>query len=48
MESFCLNPELVDAVMSAYADWSSRVLRGICEMGVDVVVTTDDFCLLKP
>ena len=43
MESIYLNPELVDAVMSAYIDWSAKVLRRVCEMGVDVVATTDDF-----
>jgi uroporphyrinogen decarboxylase len=43
MESIYLNPELIDAVMGAYVDWSAKVLRRICEMGVDAVFTTDDF-----
>jgi uroporphyrinogen decarboxylase len=43
MESFYLNKELVDAVMSAYVDWSAKVLRRVCDMGVDAVATTDDF-----
>lgn len=43
MESIYLNPELIDAVMGAYVDWSARVLRRVCEMGVDAVATTDDF-----
>jgi uroporphyrinogen decarboxylase len=43
MESFYLNTELVDAVMSAYVDWSAKVLRRVCDMGVDAVATTDDF-----
>ena len=43
MESIYLNPELIDAVMNAYVDWSARVLRRVCDMGVDVVATTDDF-----
>ena len=43
MESFYLNPELVDAMMSAYVDWSAEVIRRLCDMGVDAVATTDDF-----
>jgi uroporphyrinogen decarboxylase len=43
MESIYFNPELIDAVMSAYVDWSARVLRRVCDIGVDVVATTDDF-----
>ena len=43
MESIFLNPELIDAVMGAYVDWSARVLRRVCGMGVDALATTDDF-----
>jgi uroporphyrinogen decarboxylase len=43
MESLYLNPELIDAVLGAYVDWSAKVIRRICEMGVDAVFTTDDF-----
>lgn len=43
MESIYLNPELIDAVMGAYVDWSAKVLRRVCEMGVDAIATTDDF-----
>ncbi len=43
MESIYLNPELIDAVTSAYVAWSGKALRRVCEMGVDAVVTTDDF-----
>jgi uroporphyrinogen decarboxylase len=43
MESLYLNPELIDAVMGAYVDWSARVIRRVCDMGVDAVFTTDDF-----
>lgn len=43
MEAIYIDPELIDTVTSAYVDWSARVLRKVCDMGVDVVVTTDDF-----
>jgi len=43
MESLYLNPELIDAVMGAYVDWSAKVIRRVCDMGVDAVCTTDDF-----
>jgi uroporphyrinogen decarboxylase len=43
MESLYLNPELIDAVMRAYVDWSAKVIRRVCDMGVDAVFTTDDF-----
>lgn len=43
MESLYLNPELIDAVTGAYVEWSAKVLRRLCDMGVDAVVTTDDF-----
>lgn len=43
MESLYLNPELIDAVMGAYVDWSAKVVRRVCDMGVDAVCTTDDF-----
>jgi len=43
MESLYLNPELIDAVMGAYVDWSATVIRRVCDMGVDAVCTTDDF-----
>jgi uroporphyrinogen decarboxylase len=43
MESLYVNPELIHAVLGAYVDWSAKVVRRICEMGVDVVFTTDDF-----
>ena len=43
MESIYLNPELIDAVTGAYVDWSAKVLRRVCDMGVDAVATTDDF-----
>ena len=43
MESLYVNPELIDAVTGAYVDWSAKALRRLCDMGVDVVVTTDDF-----
>jgi hypothetical protein len=43
MESLYLNHELIDAVMGAYVDWSAKVMRRVCDMGVDAVFTTDDF-----
>jgi uroporphyrinogen decarboxylase len=43
MESLYLNPGLIDAVMGAYVDWSAKVIRRVCDMGVDAVCTTDDF-----
>jgi uroporphyrinogen decarboxylase len=43
MEAIYLDPELVDAVMTAYVKWSARVLERVCEIGVDVVKSTDDF-----
>jgi hypothetical protein len=43
MESLYFKPELIDAVMGAYVDWSARVIRRVCDMGVDAVCTTDDF-----
>jgi len=43
MESLYLNPELIDVVMEAYIDWSAKVIRRVCDMGVDAVCTTDDF-----
>ncbi len=43
MEAIYVNPELIDAVTGAYVDWSAKVLRRVCDMGVDAVVTTDDF-----
>ncbi len=35
--------ELVDAVMSAYVEWSAKVVRRVIDMGVDCIKTTDDF-----
>lgn len=35
--------ELVDAVMSAYVEWSAKVIRRVIDMGVDCIKTTDDF-----
>jgi len=43
MLSMYQNPELVDAVMSAYVEWSARVIRRVIDMGVDCIKTTDDF-----
>jgi hypothetical protein len=43
MEAIYEDPELIDAVMGAYVDWSGRVLERICDMGVDAVKSTDDF-----
>ena len=43
MESLYLTPELIDAVMGAYVDWSAKAIRRVCDMGVDAVCTTDDF-----
>jgi uroporphyrinogen decarboxylase len=43
MESMYKNPELVDAVMNGYADWSAKVIRRAIDMGVDCIKTTDDF-----
>lgn len=43
MKSLYLNTELIDAVMGAYVDWSAKMIRRVCDMGVDVVFTTDDF-----
>jgi uroporphyrinogen decarboxylase len=43
MEAIYLDPELIDAVTNAYVDWSARALRRVCDMGVDLVITTDDF-----
>ena len=35
--------ELIDAVMGAYVDWSAKVIRRVIDMGVDCIMTTDDF-----
>ncbi len=43
MEAIYLDPELIDAVMTAYTEWSARVLGRVCEIGVDAVKSTDDF-----
>jgi uroporphyrinogen decarboxylase len=43
LEAIYLNPELVDAVMSAYVDWSAKAIRKLCDMGVEAIKTTDDF-----
>ena len=43
LESIYLNPELVDAVMSAYVEWSAKTIRKLIDMGVDAIKTTDDF-----
>lgn len=43
MEAIYLDPELIDAVMTAYTKWSARVLERVCEIGVDAVKSTDDF-----
>jgi len=43
MEAVYTNPALIDAVTGAYVDWSAKVLRKVCDMGVDAVKTTDDF-----
>ena len=43
MEAIYLNPELIDTVMTAYSDWSARVLERVCEIGVDAVKSTDDY-----
>ena len=43
MEAIYLDPELVDAVMTAYTKWSARVLERVCEIGVDAIKSTDDF-----
>lgn len=43
MEAIYLAPELIDAVMTAYTNWSARVLERVCEIGVDAVKSTDDF-----
>ena len=43
MESMYKNPELVDAVMSGYVDWSAKVIRRAIDLGVDCIKTTDDY-----
>lgn len=43
MEGIYLDPELVDTVMTAYTNWTARVLERVCEIGVDAVKSTDDF-----
>ena len=43
MTSLYENQELVDAVMSAYVDWSAKVIRRAIDIGVDCIKTTDDF-----
>ena len=43
MESIYTNQELIDAVTGAYVDWSAKMLRRVCDMGIDAVETTDDF-----
>ena len=43
MEATYLDPELIDTVMTAYTKWSARVLERVCDIGVDVVKSTDDF-----
>ena len=35
--------ELLDAVMTAYVEWSAKVIRRVIDMGVDCIKTTDDF-----
>ena len=43
MKAMYNDPELVDAVMSGYVDWSAKVIRRAIDMGVDCIKTTDDF-----
>jgi uroporphyrinogen decarboxylase len=43
MEAIYLDPELIDTVMNAYVDWSTKAIRRLCDMGVDAIKTTDDF-----
>lgn len=43
MSALFENHELIDAVMSAYVDWSAKVIRRVIDMGVDCIKTTDDF-----
>ena len=43
MISLYENQELVDAVMSAYVEWSAKVIRRVIDMGIDCIKTTDDF-----
>lgn len=43
MEALYTTPELIDAVTGAYMDWSAKILRRVCDMGVDAIKTTDDF-----
>jgi uroporphyrinogen decarboxylase len=42
-EALYLDPELIDAVTGAYVDWYAKVIRRVCDMGVDAVFTADDF-----
>ena len=45
-EQFCYllfdNPSLIEKVMDMYFDWEEVVVERLCEMGVDVIWTTDD------
>lgn len=43
MEALYANQELIDAVMTAYVDWSACVIRRAIDIGVDCVKTTDDY-----
>jgi uroporphyrinogen decarboxylase len=43
MEAIYLDTELVEAVMSAYTNWSARVFERACEIGIDALKSTDDF-----
>ena len=43
MQAMYNNHELIDAVMSAYANWTATVIRRAVDMGIDGVQTTDDY-----
>jgi uroporphyrinogen decarboxylase len=47
LEALYLDHELVNAVMEAYCSWTAKVIRRVCDMGVDVIFMTDDFAFIS-
>jgi len=43
MEGVYSDPELIETVMTAYTNWTARVLERVCGLGIDAVKSTDDF-----
>ncbi len=46
MENFCValyeNRSFVEAVLDRYCDWTAVVVERICQMGFDILISTDD------